>query len=78
MTIEQWLDLGVREGGAPRRCDEVPSTSAEEAEWESGFDPRIPVVRLYEPDEPEPDPEAMSHFDRASMESSEAMGVEGW
>lgn len=26
----------------------------------------------------EPDHDAMSHFDRASMDATEAMGIEGW
>lgn len=82
MTIVEWLRLGFREGWCSRPVcnthDGVPMTPAEEAECEQGFDPCVHVVRLYEEQDFEPDPEAMSHFDRASMEAAETMGIEGW
>lgn len=51
MDFEQWLELGIKEGWVgPAVCythDGLPTTEAEDAEFEEG-DPCIHIMRLYE------------------------------
>lgn len=52
MTFDDWLAVGIRNGFCgPPVCathDGVPSTAAEDAEFEDGFDPCVTVIRPYE------------------------------
>lgn len=52
MDMGEWLQLGVARGWCSEVvCDThegLPSTDAEFADWEQGFDPCVPAVRLYE------------------------------
>lgn len=51
MTIDEWLALGVELGFcSPVVCDthdSLPGTPDELEEWEKGWDPCIPAVRIW-------------------------------
>lgn len=51
MNIQDWVELGVRNGWCSEVVcathDGVPGTPEEDAEWEAGHDPCQPVVRLW-------------------------------
>ena len=53
MTFDEWIQLGVVEGWVSmpvcQTHDGVPQTPEEEAAWEDGWDPCVPVVRLWGP-----------------------------
>jgi hypothetical protein len=52
MDIGEWIDYGLEHGYCtPPVCnthDSVPSTEAEDIEWEDGFDPCVHVMRVLE------------------------------
>jgi hypothetical protein len=53
-TYESWLTYGVKMGWCgPAVCythDGLPTTPAEEDEWNEGHDPCIHIIRMYEDD----------------------------
>ncbi len=48
----EWLKLGIERGWCSEPVcsthDGLPSTDAEGVQWEQGYDPCVPAVRLYE------------------------------
>ena len=54
MTFEEWLQFGYYQGWCgPPVClthDGSPSSEAEDAQWDSGEDPCMHALRLYEDD----------------------------
>jgi hypothetical protein len=51
MTLKEWIIYGMDRGFCSDSVcathEGVPNTSAEEAEWEKGYDPCIPAVRIW-------------------------------
>lgn len=51
-SFDEWIEFGMNKGWCgPPVCsthDGVPTSHAEEVEWEEGNDPCIHVVRMYE------------------------------
>jgi len=51
MTLKEWIIYGVDRGFCSDvKCsthDVISNTAAEEAEWEEGYDPCIPAVRIW-------------------------------
>jgi hypothetical protein len=51
MTFQEWLEVGIRLGWCSEPVcnthDGPPSTREEDEEWEAGYDPCVPAVRLY-------------------------------
>jgi hypothetical protein len=55
MTQDEWLEKGIEEGWcSPPVCethDGAPMTFDEESEFADGYDPCVPIVRLWAPDD---------------------------
>lgn len=51
MTFAEWLAFGIENGwasqGVCQTHEGVPMTEEEEAAWDEGNDPCIPVVRIF-------------------------------
>jgi hypothetical protein len=52
MTYDEWYQLGVQNKWCSEvACsthDGIPMTPEEEAEWDEGYDPCVPVLRLWD------------------------------
>lgn len=51
MTFAEWMALGIEKGwiaeGVCQTHDGTPMTDKEEAAWEEGGDPCIPILRVW-------------------------------
>lgn len=51
LTLSDWIAYGVRQGWCSEPVcdthDELPVTRDEEEELDAGFDPCIPIIRLF-------------------------------
>ena len=52
LSFDEWMKIGIERGWCgPPVCythDGLPTTEADDAEWDSGSDPCIHIIRLYE------------------------------
>jgi hypothetical protein len=53
MNFNEWIEIGLSKGWAVGACytHDLPITIEEEQAFETGEDPCIPMLRIYEPEE---------------------------